>query len=264
MTNDNSNNSENTSQIPPEQMGLSSRFQFDCHKGVSCFTDCCRGIDIMLTPYDILTMRKKLSVTSEIFLADFTKPELLEKADLPVVTLKLMDDDRKSCPFVDDKEGCAIYEDRPTTCRYYPIGVGSLSYSGENGEKDEFFFTVKESHCKGFEEEKKWTVAEWRQDQGVDLRDEINDGWMELIVRKKSLPSSMQLAEESKKMFFLVCYNIDAFREFVFKSTFLKRYDIADDIVKEIKEDDVKLLKFGFDWLKASFFKTGEEKFKTK
>ena len=128
------------SEIPPEQLSLGSKFQFECHKGIKCFTDCCRGIDIMLTPYDILTMRKKLGLTSDEFLAEFTTPQLLEKGELPVVTLRLLDDERKSCPFVDNKEGCAIYEDRPTTCRYYPLGVGSLSYSGENGEKDEFFF----------------------------------------------------------------------------------------------------------------------------
>lgn len=255
---------QNQSAIPPEQLSRGSRFKFSCHKGVKCFTDCCRGIDIMLTPYDILTMRKKLNLSSEEFLAVFTTPQMLEKAELPIVTLKLLDDERQSCPFVDDKEGCAIYEERPTTCRYYPIGVGNLSYSGEKGEKDEFFFTVKESHCFGFEEDKEWTVGEWREDQGVDIRDEVNDGWMELVVRKKSLPPSMRLTEESRKMFFLACYNIDKFREFVFKSTFLQRYEIPQDKIKEIENDDVKLLQFGFEWLKASFFQTGQDNFKMK
>ncbi len=250
--------------IPPEQLSLKSKFKFNCHKGVKCFTKCCRGIDIMLTPYDILTMRKKLDLTSEEFLAVFTDPQILEKAELPIVTLKLLDDERKSCPFVDDKDGCAIYEDRPTTCRYYPLGVGSLSYSGEKGEKDEFFFTVKEDHCLGFEEDKVWSVSEWREDQGVDLRDKVNDGWMELIVRKKSLPPSMKLTEQSKKMFFLVCYNIDKFKEFVFKSSFLDKYDIPEETIKAIDEDDVELLQFGFEWLKATLFQTGQEEFKVK
>ncbi|MEH0022518.1 MAG: YkgJ family cysteine cluster protein [Desulfobacter sp.] len=252
------------SEIPPEQMSLSSKFRFKCHKGVKCFTDCCRGIDIMLTPYDILTMRKKLDLSSEEFLAVFTTPQILEKADMPVVTLKLLDDERNSCPFVEDKDGCAIYEDRPTTCRYYPLGVGSLSYSGEQGEKDEFFFTVKEAHCLGFEEDQEWTVAEWRQDQGVDLRDEVNDGWLDLMVRKKSLPPSMQLSEQAKQMFFMVCYNIDKFKSFVFDSSFLDRYEIDEKRLEEIKGDDVKLLQFGFEWLKATFFNTGQEQFKVK
>jgi len=255
---------QKTSEIPPEQLSLRSKFRFECHKGVKCFTDCCRGIDIMLTPYDILTMRKKLNLSSEEFLAAFTIPQILEKADLPVVMLKLLDDERKSCPFVEDKEGCAIYEDRPTTCRYYPLGVGSLSYSGEKGEKEEFFFMVKENHCLGFDEKKEWTVAEWREDQGVDLRDEVNDGWLDLIVRKKSLPPSMKLSKESKRMFFLVCYNIDKFREFVFNSTFLERYDFSKEKIDEIKKDDIKLLQFGFEWLKVSFFQTGQENFKLK
>jgi len=255
---------QKTSEIPPEQLDLRSRFKFNCHKGVKCFTDCCRGIDIMLTPYDILTLRKKLELTSEEFLAAFTRPQILEKAGLPVVTLKLLDDERKSCPFVEDKKGCAIYADRPTTCRYYPLGVGALSYSGEKGEKDEFFFTVKEAHCLGFDEDKEWTVAEWRADQGVDLRDKINDGWMELIIRKKSLPPSMKLSEESRQMFFLACYNIDKFREFVFKSSFLERYEFSKEKIESIREDDINLLEFGFEWLKASFFQTGQEKFKIK
>lgn len=252
------------SEIPPEQLSLRSRFQFHCHKGVKCFTDCCRGINIMLTPYDILTMRTKLDMSSEEFLAIFTKPEILEKADLPVVTLKLLDDERKSCPFVEDKDGCVIYEERPTTCRYYPLGVGALSYSGEKGEKDEFFFTVKEAHCLGFEEDKQWTVAEWREDQGIDLRDQVNDGWMQLIVRKKSLPPSMKLTEEGKRMFFLSCYNIDKFREFIFKTTFLERYDLSEEEIEDIGKDDVKLLQFGFEWLNATFFHTGQGKFKIK
>ena len=253
-----------TSEIPPEQMSLDSKFKFKCHKGVKCFTKCCRGIDIMLTPYDILTMRKKLDLSSEEFLAVFTTPQILEKADMPVVTLKLLDDERNSCPFVEDEDGCVIYEDRPTTCRYYPLGVGSLSYSGEQGEKDEFFFTVKESHCLGFEEDQEWSVAEWREDQGVDLRDEVNDGWLDLMVRKKSLPESMQLSEQSKQIFFMVCYNIDKFKDFVFNSSFLERYEIPAERVEVIKADDVKLLQFGFEWLNATFFNAGHENFTVK
>ena len=251
-------------EIPPEQLSLKSRFKFKCHKGVSCFTDCCRGIDIMLTPYDILTMRKKLDMDSEKFLAIFTTPQLLEKADMPVVTLKLLDDERKSCPFVQDKEGCVIYEDRPTTCRYYPLGVGSLSYSGEQDEKDEFFFMIKEPHCKGFDETEEWTVGEWRKDQGVDLRDQVNDGWLDLMVRKKSLPPSMQLSEQAKQMFFMVCYNLDKFKSFVFDSSFLTRYNIPEARVAKIKDDDVKLLQFGFEWLKVTFFQAGEDMFNPK
>ncbi len=256
--------SESTSEIIPEQMGYNTKFQFECHKGVKCFTKCCRGIDIMLTPYDVLTMRKELGLTSEEFLSIYTEVQLLEKGDLPIVILKKLDDGQKSCPFVKDVEGCQIYPFRPSACRYYPLGMGSLSYAselnkgGDISSDDAFFFTVKESHCLGFEEKKVWTVAQWREDQGVNIRDEINAGWTDLIVRKKTIPMSIKLSEQSKQMFFLACYNIDKFRQFIFESTFLKRFPVDKELVEEMKNDDIKLLKFGFEWLKSIFFKEGE------
>jgi hypothetical protein len=55
-------------------------------------------------------------------------------------------------------------------------------------------------------------------------------------------------------MFYTVCYNIDKFREFVFESTFLKRFDVTDDVAEKIKTDDKELLKFGFQWLRYCLF----------
>lgn len=244
-------------EIAPVKLGIDTEFKFECHNKVSCFTKCCRGIDIMLTPYDIILLKNKLELSSEEFLAIYTEPQILEKTDLPVVTLKLLDDDQKSCPFVRD-EGCLVYENRPTTCRYYPLGVGSLSHK-EGSDEDEFYFFINEPHCKGFEESKEWTVKEWRKDQGVDIHDEINSGWADLIVLKRSFPPNIQFTEKAKQMFFMVCYNIDKFKKFVFESSFLNIYKIEDDIIENIKTDDVALIEFGFSWLRDVFFNKEEK-----
>ena len=53
------------------------------------------------------------------------------------------------------------------------------------------------------------------------------------------------------KMAFMAAYNIDRFRDFVFQSSFLKRYKIKSAILKKLKADDVQLLKFGFEWVKV-------------
>jgi len=206
-------------------------------------------------------MKNRLGLSSEEFLTLYTTPQLLEKTDLPVVTLKLLDDDLSSCAFVRD-DGCIIYQDRPTTCRYYPLGVASLSHKEEVDEEG-FYFFVNEPHCLGFEEEHQWTVKEWRKDQGVDIHDEINSDWTDLVVRKRSFPPDIKLNEESKKMFFLVSYNVDKFREFVFNSTFLERYDIDDDTLEKIKGDELELMAFGMKWLKWLFFKQGDFKMKS-
>lgn len=247
--------------IVPERIGADSRFKFKCHQDIKCFTKCCRGINITLTPYDIIRMKNRLGLSSEEFLTLYTTPQLLEKTDLPVITLTLLDDDLSSCPFVRD-DGCIIYQDRPTTCRYYPLGVASLSHK-EGVDEDGFYFFVNEPHCLGFEEENEWTVTEWRKDQGVDIHDEINADWTDLVVRKRSFPPNIKLNEESKKMFFLAGYNIDKFREFVFKSSFLKRYDIDEDTLARIKTDELELLAFGMKWLKWLFFKQGDFKLKS-
>jgi Fe-S-cluster containining protein len=240
--------------ISPVRLGYNSTFKFKCHPGVSCFTQCCRGINIILTPYDIIQMKNRLGLSSREFLAIYTKPQILEKTDLPMVTLKLLDDERESCPFVKDGTGCIVYEDRPTSCRYYPLGTATLQHK-EGADEEGFFFFVNEPHCKGFEEDREWTVAEWRQDQGVDLRDEINSQWTDLVVRKRSFPASIKLTEKAKQMFFLVSYDIDKFREFVFESSFLKRFDVDDATVEKIKNDEIELLKFGLDWLQGILFK---------
>jgi Fe-S-cluster containining protein len=238
--------------IDPVRLSIDSRFTFKCHPGVSCFTKCCRGIHIILTPYDVIRLKERLGIPSDEFLAIYTTPHLLEKTDLPVVTLKQLDDEQQSCPFVRDT-GCIIYDDRPTACRYYPLGVASLQHK-EGADDSGFFFFVHESHCKGFEEQGDWTVAEWRKDQGVELRDEVNAEWTDLVVRKRSFPPNIKLTDQAKQMFFLVSYNIDRFRAFVFESTFLQRIAVDEAVKEKIKTDDVALLKFGVQWLKNIFF----------
>jgi hypothetical protein len=239
--------------VTPERVSLDHRFSFRCHKGVSCFTQCCRGINIILTPYDILRLKNRLQLTSDAFLSLYTEPQLLEKTDLPVITLKLQEDEENSCIFVRE-DGCLIYEDRPTSCRYYPLGVASLSHKEGADDKD-FFFFIKEPHCRGFEEPTEWSVREWRQDQGVDIRDEVNADWTDLLVRKRSFPSNIKFTEKSKQLFFLGSYNIDKFRSFVFESSFLQRYHVDPSEVERIREDEVALLKFALRWLKSVFYR---------
>jgi hypothetical protein len=105
-------------------------------------------------------------------------------------------------------------------------------------------------------------VSEWRKDQGVDIHDEINAGWTDLVVRKRSFPPNLKLTEESKKMFFLASYNIDQFRQFVFESSFLDRYEVALETVAKIKTDEIALLEFGLKWLKSVLYKDGAFKLK--
>lgn len=250
----------NPSNIEPLKLTSDSKLKFRCHPGVSCFTACCGNIKIVLTPYDILMLAKRLEMPAHEFLHTYTEPTYLEKTDMPGVMIKLRDDDNK-CPFV-TPEGCTVYTDRPTACRYYPVGMADFREGGSKDadgnehtpEEDKFFFLVKEDHCKGHEEDKEWTVGEWRADQGVDVRDEMNKKWLRLIMRRKSYGHQANLSEQAKRMFFMASTDLPHFRRFIFESSFLGTYQLNETLVEKIKEDDIELMLFSFDYLANTLF----------
>ena len=244
---------KNPSHVMPEKLTLDSHLKFSCHPGVSCFTACCHNIKIVLTPYDILILRKRLGISADEFVTEHTLPTYLEKTDMPGVVMKLTEE-KNGCPFV-TPEGCTVYSDRPSACRYYPIGMADFHEGGtDDPEEDKFFFLVKEPHCKGFEEDKEWTIGEWRADQGVEVRDEMNKEWLRLVMRRKSFGLLATLREAAKRMFFMASTDLDTFRKFIFESSFLETYEVDEETLKSIKEDDVELMHFSFKYLANTLF----------
>jgi Fe-S-cluster containining protein len=250
----------NPTNIQPAKLTADSKLKFSCHPGVSCFTACCGNVNIILTPYDILRLRRPLNLTADEFLLRFTTPTYLEKTDLPGVKIHL--DENGRCPFVTEK-GCTIYPYRPTTCRYYPVGMTYFHAAGqENQAAEEFYFLIKEPHCKGHEESHEQTIGEWRVDQGIDESDAMNQGWMEIVMRRKSFGQQASLSEPAKKMFFMVSTDLDKFRSFIFESTFLDTYEVDQETLDKIKTDDVALMMFGNLYLASSLFGTNDLKIK--
>lgn len=251
---------KNPTNIMPAKLTVDSALKFRCHPGVSCFTACCGNINIILTPYDILRLRRGLNLPADEFLLRFTTPVYLEKTDLPGVKLHL--DENGRCPFV-TPEGCTIYPYRPTTCRYYPVGMSYFHAAGSEGSgAEEFYFLVKEPHCKGHEEEHTQTIREWRADQGIDESDEMNRDWMEIVMRRKSFGLQATLSEPAKKMFFMASTDLDKFRDFVFNSSFLETYEVDEATLAQIKEDDIALMNFSNKYLASSLFGTQDIKVK--
>ncbi|MDT8334491.1 MAG: YkgJ family cysteine cluster protein [Desulfurivibrionaceae bacterium] len=250
----------NPSNIVPSKLFPDSKIKFRCHPGVSCFTACCGHINIVLTPYDILRIRRALNLPAEEFLLRFTTPVYLEKTDMPGVKLHL--DEEGRCPFVTEK-GCTIYEHRPTTCRYYPVGMSFFHEAADDGaSSEEFYFLVKEEHCKGHDEEQVMTIREWRKDQGIDESDEMNREWMELVMRRKSFGLQATLSEPAQKIFFMASTDLDKFRGFVLSDSFRDTYEIDQAVLDGIAEDDVALMKFSFKYLASSLFGTQDLKIK--
>jgi uncharacterized protein len=235
--------------VEPVERTLDSKFKFRCYKDISCFNNCCRHTEMLLTPYDILRLKKRLGMSSDEFLKKYTYTHIDETSSHPFAVLKMNDDEEGKCVFV-TPDGCSIYEDRPANCRYYPVGKGLMVKGSEKGPVPvEYYFFIREPSCLGYEEEKEWTIETWRTEQGVDLYDEMNKEWSEIQLRRDN-PGQSKLDSNKQALIYMASYDIDRFRKFVFESKLLEILDIDDEEIEKIKTDEIALMKFGFKYLK--------------
>jgi len=96
-------------------------------------------------------------------------------------------------------------------------------------------------------------VEAWMRDQGLVVYNEMNDLWMEFL--SKYRPGSRQdLSPPQWKMFFMACYSLDRFREFVFNTRFLELFSVQEETREQMRNSDEPLLRFAYTWLATSLF----------
>ena len=231
-------------------------FSFRCYPGIKCFTQCCSKLRLVLTPYDILRIKRRLGLSSDRFLEIYTETIYDRGMIYPLVKLK-MDPQEGRCPFV-TSQGCTIYEDRPGACRLYPIGRATMFPTGGDMARERFFI-VSESHCEGLKEDRTWTLEQWLSHEGMEQYNKMNDPWVAIVTANRPIGSGDMLIQKLK-MFFMASYNLDRFRAFLFHSPFFERFKIQEHTKLSLAQDDVALMKFGFNWLRFVLFgeKSGE------
>ncbi len=236
-------------------------FCFSCHKDVACFNECCKDVNIILTPLDIVRLKNHLKITSDEFLDKYTIQPFNKEQKLPVVLLRMDEAKNKKCHFV-TKEGCSVYEDRPWACRMFPLGV-AIPKAGT--KEKEFYFVLPEeinenTTCLGLKEQKKWGINEWIVNQGIVDYDKIGEQFKEVSLHNYLLEGN-ELGPQKMEMFHTVCYNIDKFRRLIFKTgDFFNLFEISENEKAQLGMSDEALLLFGFRWLRFSLF--GEKIFK--
>ncbi|WP_298139678.1 YkgJ family cysteine cluster protein [Acidiferrobacter sp.] len=240
------------SPITPVQLGLDDSFQFACHRGIACFNKCCESIDIQLTPYDILRLKTRLQLSAREFLFRHTVPFEMDAHGVPGLKLRTAEESTR-CQFLTD-QGCGVYEDRPTACRYYALGLMSMRKKDSPVDEDAYFI-VKEDHCLGHHEPHTQTVRAYRESQGVDLYDDMNRQWRQVILKKRSCgPTIGKPSDRSLQLFFLASYDLDGFRDFIAAPSFDEVYEVAPQEREQLMRDDVALMHFAFRFLKQSLF----------
>jgi len=230
---------------------LSDTFKFSCSERVPCFNECCKDLNQFLTPYDILRLKNHLGLTSGLFLERYTAQHTGPESGLPIITLKTDYAREFKCPFV-TSSGCSVYEDRPSSCRAYPL-VRIASRSRETGKIIEQYMLLKEPHCLGFNQEQIQTVEEWVEDQGIRIYNQMNDMLMEIISLKNRLVPG-QLDIKASFIFHMACYDLDKFRSHIFEKGILDDQNLDSGTLDAVKNDDVELLKLGYKWIKHKLF----------
>ncbi len=221
-----------------ELAGL-DRIRFHCHAGLACYTTCCRDVNIFLSPYDILRMKKRLGMTSGDFLERYTVSLIPEASGFPVILLKMEEEHNKTCPFV-TPQGCSIYADRPWPCRMFPLDQGNSA--------DAFRLIADPSFCLGMGEERETTVGEYLGAQGLSHYAESET----LLGRIASHPRFSKEHIQNPKvqeMCRMALYDLDRFRRFVLESRFLEIFEVEKEVADRIKTEDLELMRLAHRWL---------------
>ena len=228
-------------------------FCFDCHPQVPCFNQCCAELTLPLTPYDVLRLCRNLgAMPGDAFLAEYTVMRSWPDTGFPLPMLRMLQGPGEPCPFV-TPAGCAVYEDRPAACRYYPLGRGTKM--GEKGVVERFF-VVREDHCRGFDSGTTRTAQQWLCNEGLEAYNAANDRYMRLmaLVRATGQPLDKRLSGMST----LCLFQLDKFRELIVRMRLFERVDADAERQKRILEDslagDEAALDFALDWLELVIF----------
>lgn len=231
------------------KLGRSETFTFSCHKNVKCFTECCRMLELALTPYDVLRLRLATGLTSGQLLDEYIIIEQDPGEPFPRLYLTMVDDGRASCVFV-SPQGCTVYPHRPSACRAYPLGRAVVRC--ENGSMEEHFVLMQEAHCQGFAEPAPQNAVQYSTDQELVVYNRFNDA-IATIVQHDLIRKGLILSAKQIDLFILALYNIDTFREMMVDNR-LDPLSLTDSEKNRLVRDDEKLLLFGIEWLQQQLF----------
>ena len=243
------NNNMDEHMIP---LSAEDSFSFACNNRIACFNECCRDLNQFLTPYDVLRIKSALNLSSTEFIQNYCQQHVGPESGMPVLTLKPGDTLDLVCPFV-TPSGCKIYEDRPSSCRMYPL-ARAIARSRETGTITEYFMRLKEPHCLGHHQDNTQTVEKWMRSQKLEKYNEMNDLLMEIISLKNQLsPGPMDF--KTSRFFFMACYDLDAFRIQVFEKNILGDMEADATLLESAKSNDAALLKIGMSAMKQFIMK---------
>jgi Fe-S-cluster containining protein len=250
-------------QLPGRRLAPEEPFNFQCHSGLACFNQCCRNLNLFLYPYDVLRLSRCLEIGTDTFIDAHVDVVLRKDYFFPEVLLKMAENDERTCPFLTGS-GCRVYPDRPDACRTFPLEQGAV-FNASSGQPSVIHFFRPPDFCLGRHEAAQWTAASYEQDQEAQAYHDMTLRWASIRRLFDNDPWGGEGPQGRRaKMAFMATYNLDRFREFIFGSSFLKRYRVKPALQKKLRVNDNALLRFGFDWVLHFVWGRPSKKFRVK
>lgn len=120
---------------------------------------------------------------------------------------------------------------------------------------ENIYFIVKEIHCRGHDEPHRLTVAEYRQQQGNDRYDELNEKLrVHHSEKNTSGPTIGRPTDRSTQLFDMSSYDIDKIRNCIHSLGFVEIYDLSDQELSNLFDDKDELLRFTTRFLKQVLY----------
>lgn len=249
---------KNMAELPGRKLEPQDTFQFRCHRELACFNRCCRNLNLFIYPYDVIRLKRRLGISADLFFDRHVHTVLRPGGFFPDILLQMQENEERTCPFLTES-GCSVYPDRPDACRTFPVEQGLLFSEGRCKPELVHFFRPP-AFCLGQFEDRRLTITEWVLDQEAREYNRMTALWAEIKTLFQDNPWGLEGPEGPRaKMAVMATYNMDRFREFVFNSSFLKRYKVPPTRLNAIKTDDIELMKFGFSWVKLYLWGIGDK-----
>jgi len=175
-----------------------------CHDCAGC-SACCRGMgtSIVLDPFDVFRLSKKLSKNFETLLQSCIELNVVDGIVLP--NLKMTGND-EACTFLDSEGRCSVHDSRPGICRLFPLG---RYYEG-----DEYKYFLQVNECRK-QNRTKVKISKWVDTPNYEKYKKFILEWHEIIksIGEKSIKADENEAKNYSlyllKNFYLMPYNYE-------------------------------------------------------
>ncbi len=184
-------------------IGPQDKFSFTCERTNVCCKNFSDEDRIVLEPYDILRLSRKLRISTGKFISDYADLSLDRNTQLPIALLGFQGtDSRNKCIFL-RSYGCSVYEDRPLRCRLYPLG--RLFDKGKS-----YYILINNCPCGDTKGDSSWTAREWIESSDAEDFLEYQE-YIAEVFSYVNLDIYRRLDEDQKISLGRTLHDIDAF-----------------------------------------------------